>query len=128
MAAVHGKAGTVTTAGGAELTTVQSWTLNLVGETADITGMGASWTSTLAGVTDVTVSVEALAMTETNIPADLGESQVLTLEIVGSTTQDFVLEAVLTSVTETASIDDVGRLSMTFSGNDAAIAHRPAAA
>ena len=126
MAAVHGKAGTCTTGGGAELTTVQSWTINFVGETADITGMGSSWTSSIDGITDFTVAVEALAQTAVDIPADLGESQTLTLEIVGGGTEEFVCDAVLTSVTETVSIDDVGRLSMTFEGNDLAVASRPA--
>lgn len=120
MAAVHGKGGSVTFTG-AEVTSIQSWTFTSVGETADITGMGDDWRSTHDGATDFTASAEALSQTTIDIPGDVGTEQSLTLQIESGKT--IVANAILTSITETVSIDDVGRLSMAFEGDATAVTY-----
>ena len=121
MAAVHGKGGTVTFTG-AELTNITSWTFDSSGEIADVTAMGDSWEDSIDGCTDFTATVEATSMTEIDTTADIGLDATLTLTIEAGKSI-VASNAIMTSITETTSIDDVGRLSMTFEGNETAITY-----
>lgn len=114
MAAVHGKGGSVTFTG-AELTTIQSWTYSANSDSARTTGMGDTYETYFPGLDTFSGSAEVLAATAADIPADVGTEQTLTLQI--ETGKTIAANALLTSITETATIDDVGRLSITFTGD-----------
>jgi hypothetical protein len=114
MAAVHGKGGTVTFTG-AELTTIESWSFDASSDSARTTGMGNSFESYAPGLDTFSGSAEVLAATAADIVADVGTEQTLTLQI--ETGKTIAANAILTSITETASIDDVGKLSIQFVGD-----------
>jgi len=121
MAAVHGKGGTVVFVG-TTLTNITSWTFDSSGEIADTTAMGASFESSINGLTDFTATVEVVAMTEVDTVAYVGTDASLTLTI-ESGKSIVATNAIMTSITETVGIDDVGRWSMSFVGNEATLTY-----
>ena len=120
MAAVHGKGGSVTFSPG-EVSAVQTWEYNSVGELAETTAMGDTWASFEEGLTDFSASVEALAKTETDYTGDIGQESTLTLTL--ETGKTVSANAISTSITEAVSIDDVGRASMEFVGDAASVTY-----
>jgi len=62
MAIVHGKGGSFSwdSGGGTESTKILSWTLDLVSDFAEVTDMGDTWKTRLAGFMDWTATVECL--------------------------------------------------------------------
>jgi len=122
MSAIHGKGGDVTFANSDDvLGTITAWTFTSAGDVADATGMGASYATNINGLTGFTATAECAAYTEIDIPADVGQEATLTLQL--STGKTISANAVLTSATETASVDDVGRLSLSFIGDAASVTY-----
>ena len=123
MAAIHGKGGDVTFAATDDVFgNITAWTFTSVGETADATGMGASWATNLDGLTSFTATVECVALTEIDIPADVGTEGTLILYI-DAAGKNAQANAICTSATETTSVDDVGRLSFTFLGDATSVTY-----
>lgn len=119
MANIHGKGGDVTFAASDDtLGQVTAWTYTSNSDTARTTGMTASFESFVPGLDTFTGTCEAVAVTTIDIPADLATSSELKLELVAADAQAFTADAILTSITETASIDDVGRLTLAWEGNE----------
>ncbi len=115
MAVYHGKFGSATFKG--SIAKLTNWTLNTTAETADTSVMGDNFSSHKIGLTDFTATAESLTQTEdTPITTYLGQSGVLVLS---TSAGSFTQTAICNSFTETASIDDVGKRSFTFEGNDA---------
>lgn len=122
MAAVHGKGGDVTfTSSDDTLGSITSWTFTSTGDVAESTGMGDSFAEFIDGLTGFTATVECAAYTEIDIPADVGTEATLTLQV--STGKTIAANAVLVSATETASIDDIGRLSLSFIGDATSVTY-----
>lgn len=122
MAAVHGIGGDVTfTATDDVLGSITSWTFTSTGETADATGMGSTYATNVNGLTSFTATVECVALTVIDIVADVGTEATLTLVIEAGKT--IAANAVCTSATETASVDDVGRLSLSFIGDATSVTY-----
>lgn len=122
MATLHGKGGNVVFSGG-EVTKITNWTFTSTAETAETTAMGDAWASQANGMTDFSGTCEGIAMTIVDIPADIGLEATLELEIVSGDAAEFNANAILTSITETASVDDVGRLSMSWIGDTTSITY-----
>ena len=116
MAAVHGKGGDVSfTSIDDGLVTITGWGFTASSDTADASGMGDSFRTNIPGLDTFTATAEAVAQTTLDHAVDIGTGATLTLQTESGKTT--AAAAILTSITETASIDDVGRLSMAFEGN-----------
>jgi len=123
MAIVHGKGGSATFTG-LTLTGVTSWSFSSTAELAPITAMGATWESTLEGMTSFTATIEALTYHTVDTVAVIGDSAVLSLNIVSGGTDEIVAtNATLTSLTETVSIDAAGTTSYTFACDAATLVY-----
>ena len=82
----------------------------------------AIWETRLGGLTDSSATVEAVAATTVDYSlqtAYCGLSAELVLNY--DTDSLFTITMVCTGLTESASVDDVGRLSLTFEGNSAVV-------
>jgi len=124
MAAVHGKGGDVTFTGGSldtTLASVTSWAFTSTGDVAESTGMGDSFAKFINGLTGFTATAECCAYTTFDVPTAVGAEATLTLQV--STGKTVAANAVLVSATETASIDDVGRLSLSFIGDATSVTY-----
>lgn len=116
MTVYHGKQGSATFAG--SIADIQSWSLDTIADVADITAMGDDFESHESGLTDFTAAIETIAQTTVDTVGDyLGVGGALVLKCSGSS--QFTGTAICTGVTETVTIEDVGKLSLTFEGNDA---------
>ncbi len=116
MTLYHGKSGSATfdDTSIAKLTT---WTLNTTAEVADTSAFGDSFTSHVIGLTDFTATAEGFSETEqTPIATFLGKSAALVLT---NSAGAFTMTAICNSFTETAGIDDAGKRTYSFEGNDA---------
>lgn len=121
MPALHGKGGDVVFAAlddafGNATATIISWTFTSSSDTARATGMSASFDTFLPGLDTFTATTEVVATTTLDLPADIGAEGTLEL-YVSSGDQNCSANAICTSITETCSIDDVGRVTMTFEGD-----------
>ncbi len=117
MAAYHGKAGKVDFGG--LIAFVTSWTLTTTGDTAESTDMGDTWKLFEPGLDDVVATVEGHAATERDTAAEIVAASA-TLKLYIDATNYFGFTAFCTSITETSSINDVGKISYTFEMDDAA--------
>ena len=118
MAAIHGKGGDVTfTSVDDALVTITDWTYTASSDTANTSGMGDSFESHVPGLDTFAATTEAVAITTLDHAADIGTGASLTLFLVSGGTKRILAAAILTSLTETVSIEDVGRLSMAWVGN-----------
>ena len=115
MGIYHGKTGVITFAGAH--TDLQSWTLNTTSDIADTTSMTDSWESHEIGLIDFTATAERLAQTELDFTTYLGVGGSLVLSC--SASHYFTGTAICTGLTESVTIDDVGKMSLAFEGNDA---------
>jgi len=117
MSVYHGKGGTATFAG--SIADIQSWSLEATADTADTTAMGDTFESHAPGLTDFTASIEAIAQTTVDtVGTYLGANGALVLTTSAST-HYFTCTGICNGLTESVTIDDVGKLAMTFEGNDA---------
>ena len=115
MSVVHGKAGTATFSG--SVVSMLAWTMNVTGDVAESTVMGNTFKSYVAGHIDVSASIDTNAMTEATI-ARLGANAALAL-YTDANSYFTISTAVCTELTETVNKDDVGKLSLSFIGDDA---------
>ena len=118
MAALHGKGGDVsfTALDDALALSITSWTFTSSSDTARATGMSATFDTFLPGLDTFTATVEAVAITTLDLAADIGSEATLTLYL-NAADESCAANAICTSITETCSIDDVGRVSMSFEGD-----------
>jgi hypothetical protein len=126
MAVFHGKAGNVNF-NASDLFDINAWTLSTSCDIAETTAMGDSWQSFYhhastaaenAGLTTFTATAEGLGETTADLPALIATEAALKLEV--DATHYFGANAIMVSITETCSIDDVGRVSYAFEGDDTA--------
>lgn len=119
MAVIHGKEGSFSyTGGGTASTQILSWTLDIVCDMAELSDMGDTWKTRLAGVKDWTATVEciddtvaeftSLGASLTNITFRLSSGNTL----LGAT-------GIITGMGHTVDGTDVGKLSYTIQGTGA---------
>jgi len=116
MAAYHGKTAKINF-NTSDIFKGQSWTLSTACDTADSTGMQDTWEEHVGGLTDFTAAVDGLAETTVDYCSLIATEATLNLYI--DNTNYFTATAILTSCTETASIEGVGTISYTFEGDSA---------
>jgi hypothetical protein len=117
----HGKSGAVEVDGTA-LSSLTSWDVTTSIDTADTTTMAAanSWATELTGLSDFTGTAEGLATSAQDTVALIGIDAAWQLNISeGADEVQLEGNAIMTGLTETVSVDDVGKLSYAFEGNDA---------
>ena len=120
MTVYHGKNASFTAAQGTFLgSATNSWTVTTLADIADATEMGDTWEESVDGLTDFNASVESNVSLTANYIEDLGVSGELTFQVV-SGGPNLVGTAILTGISETTTIDDIGKVSQTYEGNDAA--------
>lgn len=115
MAVYHGKSGKVNFS--TDLFDVLLWTLTTVSDTAEATAMGDTWQTFEQGLTDFTASADGNAETTVDYTSTIGTEATLKLYI--DDTHYFSANAICTAITETASIDDIGKITYAFEGDDA---------
>ena len=96
-----------------------SWEIATSSDVADSTGMGDTWEERLPGLTDFTASVDGNADSASDYTAAIGSGGAVTASIAASGPK-LSGGAICTSITETVGIDDIGKVSASFEGNDAA--------
>jgi len=115
MALYGGNGGKVLfTAGDTDLDAT-SWTLNTVVDLIDVTELGATWRTFVAGLKDWTATVEAVMPSVTDPMTQLGVTGVLKLYI--DTDSYFTGTGICTGVTPVNSTDDGARMTFTFEGD-----------
>lgn len=118
MTVYNGKGGGFVSAGAAVFDDdTNSWTITTTSDVADSTGMGDTWEEQLSGLTDFSGTVEGNADSGGDYVAVIGTSGKITGSVVASG-PNVSGTAICTSITETASIDDIGKVSASFVGND----------
>lgn len=110
MAVYHGKSGKVDLGGA--IAACLSWALTTVGDIAEATYMGLSWKTFVAGYKDATATTEHRAYTEGT--SKVGTNAQLKLYIDDTHYFD-VNTAIVTEQTETVNMNDVGRISYSYS-------------
>ena len=116
--AYHGKKGNLVFNG--NLANLESFTLTRIGETANATAMGDTWDVFIAGLTDFNASAEGKSQVGLDTVALLGTSQAATEFVMQDAGAEYTAGAIMTGITETATVDDIITLSYTFEGNDPA--------
>ena len=118
MTVYNGKGGGFVSAGAPVFDDdTNSWTITTTADIADATGMGDLWAERLAGLIDFTGSLDGNADSGGDYPAIIGTSGTITGSVVASG-PNVSGTAICTSITETASIEDIGKVTATFEGND----------
>lgn len=113
--AFHGKGGDVDFSG--SLVRLNSWSLSTSVDTADTTSMLDTWESNAAGLSDFTATAEGDGEKGLDLVTLLGTDASLKLEMVANAVF-FEANAICTGIGETSSIDDVGKATYSFEGND----------
>jgi len=124
MAMFHGKGGTITWGGtGTESTQITSWTVDAVGDVAESTSMAAigDWKTFLGGFKSWTASIEANHNAEDFdglLATDLaGAAAALALTFNGAV--GLSGDAILTGVSSSLDMNDIGKLTYSFQGTAA---------
>ncbi len=115
---LHGKGGNLSV-GGTDIANIQTIGLTRVGETAETTSMGDVWAAIIAGMTDFTGSAEGKSQVGLDTTALLGSGGA-TIFSTADGGAGYTAAAIISGITETASIDSEITCSYTFEGNDAA--------
>lgn len=97
-----------------------SWTVTTISDTADGTNMNDTFMTNVPGLTDFTGTVEADAGLTSDYVAALGVDDAVTFFFVDASTPTLTGNAIVTGVTETVTIDDIGKVSFSLEGNDTA--------
>ena len=116
MAVFHGKSGKVNFS--ADLFTLNSWSLSVMSDVSDSTGMTDTWKTVTVGLKDFSANAEGFAETTVDYTSTLGTEASLKLYVDDS--QYFSGNAICSGITETASIEDNGKVSYSFVGDSAA--------
>ena len=120
MVAYNGKGGSVTFATSALLgSATNSWSVTTISDVADATNMGDTWMSSVAGLTDFNATVEADSSIGADYPALLtaATGELVTFKVVTGG-PNLSGDMIVTGISETASIEDIGKVSITLEGND----------
>ncbi len=115
MAAIHGKAGTVTFP---SLTPINclSWTIDINVDTAEITDMADTWKTYLTGFKDWTATVEALTDSAgSDIVTVLGTAGALVLDTTGGLA--YTANGICTGCSTTTDANDAIKTTYTFQGS-----------
>ncbi len=115
---LHGK-GANLSVGGTNIANLQTFSLTRVGETSEVTSMGDIWAAFIAGMTDFNGTAEGKSQVGLDTTALLGSGGATIFSQVDGGT-GYSAAAIITGITETASIDSEITCSYTFEGNDAA--------
>jgi len=118
----HGKDGLISYCGSA-VASITSWSFSTSIDIAGTTAMGStnSWETQRAGLSDFSGSCEALANSGASLfPIDGSDGSLEFFFSNSDATVGFEGNAIGTGITETVSQDDVGKVSVSFEGNDAA--------
>ena len=120
MAAFHGKAGSVTWAGGGTVSQITSWSCDVSCDIAEQTDMGDTWKTYLAGFKDWTATVECYMLTTglDALAAGLGATAQLNLTLV-SGAYNLEGEAICTNISASQSADGIPTVTYSFQGSDA---------
>lgn len=117
MGVYHGKSAM---AGfGGDLNNMVNFTLTTTVEMASSTAMGDTWENHEYGLTDFTITAESHNVDALDTPAILGTSAEVTLDLEDGGTDKIAGTALLTSIVETQPVDDIGKITFGFEGNDA---------
>ena len=119
MAIYHGKSGMIIFST-ADIFKMQSWSLTAVSDFIDTTGMEESWREGTDGLEDFTATAEGVVESAADLLALVGTSATTEFEFVTGGADKLVGTAILESITETQDVEDVGRISYSFVGNDSA--------
>jgi hypothetical protein len=116
----HGKTGLIDfgVAAGAPLQNIQTWTLTTIADTAESSSMGDLWQDFNAGLTDFNATAECLSQAGLDTVALLGSGQADVHFSYVLDGPNFVGGALISGITETASIDGNIAISYTIEGND----------
>ncbi len=124
MTVYNGKNGSVAFATSTILgSATNSWQVTTLADIAGATNMGDVWESDVVGLTDFNGSVDADSSIGADYPqllvdqntADAGEVVTFTVVSGGPNLSGTML---ITGISETASIEDIGKLSVTLEGSD----------
>jgi len=117
MAVFHGKAAKVDLGGVIEAIT--GWSMTTSADVAESTVMQASgfWQSFEVGFDDASATVDGNGRTTRDTIAQIGSEASLKLYI--DATHYFSFNAICVALTETASKDDIGKISYSFEMDDA---------
>lgn len=116
MAVFHGKTAKISFSDVEEATT--SWALTATSDVAESTAMGDTWQSFELGFNDCSMTFEGNGRTTRDVVAQIGSEA--TCEMYIDATNHFSCNALCVSITETASKNDVGKISYSFEMDDAA--------
>ena len=117
MAVFHGKTAKIDGVGLTPIPTTLGWTLTTSADVAESTDMGDTWQLFKVGFDDAVATVEGNARTTVDYTALIGNNSTLKLYIDDTNYLSFT--AICTGVTETASKDDIGKVSFSFEMDDA---------
>jgi len=116
----HGKTGRVSH-NGTVLTSLSSWEFSTSIDVLDTTPMGAvnDWETQETGLSDFSGTAEGISSKSLDTVALLGDNGNVKFHFSnGGDDGEFEGNAIITSLTETVGVDDVGKLSYSFEGND----------
>ncbi len=118
MAVFHGKTAKVSFSGSVEAIT--GWSLTTSADIAESTAMQTSgfWQDFEVGFKDFVATIEGNARKTRDTIAQIGAEAALQLYI--DATSYFSCNAICVGITETASKDDIGRITYSFEMDDAA--------
>lgn len=115
MAVYHGKTAKVDFGGVMSFTT--GWSVTTVGDIAESTDMNDSFKLFEPGFDDATFTVEAHAATERDTIAQLSTTAA-ELKCYIDVTNYFFADVFCVSITETANLNDIGKISYNFEMSD----------
>lgn len=111
MPVFHGKGGKVS-----NIPFAVSWALTIAADIAEASILDSDWKTSEVGQEAASATVEGNAVTERDTVAQLGAA-FAPLNLYLDSTRYFSLTCLCTSITETVSKDDIGKLSYTFERN-----------
>jgi len=117
MAVFHGKTAKIEGLGLTPIPATLGWSLTASADAAEATDMGDTFQLFEVGFDDATATVDGNARTEVDYTSLIGNSATLKLYI--DADHYFSFTAICTGITETASKDDIGKLSLSFEMDDA---------
>ena len=119
MAVYHGKTAKVTLPQLGAMSFATGWSISTSADVAESTSMVASsfFKSFVAGFDDCTITVEGNAATERATLSELSTTAG-EIKVYIDATHYFLCDVFCTSVTETSSFDDIGKISYTFAMSD----------
>lgn len=116
MGVFHGKTAKIDFGGVVESTI--AWSLTATADVVESTAMGDTWQTFELGFNDCSMTFEGNGRTARDAVAQIGSEASCKMYI--NATYYFGCNAICTSLTETASKDDIGKISYSFEMDDAA--------